>query len=82
MIFSTHSLTFRRLWYKEGRERNDTHTGLLLPERAPGDGPRSTAAIRPVRVPFLGRDNRGNNIGAVRYGAIHGYSVSFPIIAG
>src|ERR1700704_4633993 len=122
MTSLTHSRTFRRLWYKEGRAWNGTHADLLLPEQRRGwslliscaratrglrrpsldarNGrsisphpcidterawkdhlsPRSTAAMRPARVPFLGRDRRGNNIRAVRYGAVHGYSVSFPTI--
>ena len=27
--------------------RNGTHVGSLLPERAPSEGPRSTAAVEP-----------------------------------
>jgi hypothetical protein len=32
--------------------RNDTHAGLVLPERAPSEGPRSTGAMRPAWAPF------------------------------
>jgi len=34
-------------------ERQDTHVGPVLPERAPSEGPRSTAAVGPTWVPYL-----------------------------
>jgi hypothetical protein len=47
------------------KERKGTHIGPVLPERAPSEGPRSTAALRPTWVSFhereaseLGRKNR------------------------
>jgi hypothetical protein len=33
--------------------RNITHGVLLLPERAPSEGPRPTGAVSPPRVTFL-----------------------------
>jgi hypothetical protein len=36
--------------------RNDNHAGLVLPERAPSEGPRSTGAMRPAWAPFLKAD--------------------------
>jgi len=35
------------------KDGKDTHVGPVLPERAPWEGPRSTAALRPTCVPFL-----------------------------
>jgi len=34
---------------------SDIHAGPLLPERAPSEGPRSTAAIGPAWTPFPSR---------------------------
>jgi hypothetical protein len=34
------------------KEWNDTHVGAVLPERAPSEGPRSTAAVGPTWVPL------------------------------
>jgi hypothetical protein len=34
---------------------NDTHVGPVLPERAPSEGPCSTAALRPTWVSFQKR---------------------------
>jgi len=34
-----------------------THVGPVLPERAPSEGPRSTAARRPIWVPIPERKN-------------------------
>ena len=38
--------------------RKDTHVGPVLAQRAPSEGPRSTAALRPTWVPFLERKNK------------------------
>ena len=35
-------------WDTEGAGRKGTHVGPVLPERAPSEGPRSTAALRPT----------------------------------
>ena len=45
MIFSTHSLTFRRLWYKEGRRRSG-QVPFLLAERARSECARSMGALK------------------------------------
>jgi len=33
-------------------ERQDTHIDPVLPERAPSEGPRSTAAVGPIWLPY------------------------------
>jgi hypothetical protein len=41
----------------KGGERQDTHVAPVLPERAPSEGPRSTAAIGATWVPCRGWNN-------------------------
>ena len=41
-----------------GRDGKDTPVGPVLPERAPWEGPRSTAARRPTWVPSQERENK------------------------
>src|SRR5207244_11162766 len=38
------------------KRENVTRADPLLPERAPSEGPRSTAAVGPTRVPFQERE--------------------------
>ena len=43
---------------RESMDWEGTHVGPVLPERAPSEGPRSTAARRPTWVPFQEKESK------------------------
>lgn len=54
--------------------------GLLLPERAPSEGPRSTAAMGPARVSFHGRESGASlNLLKIPYTCFRQWFRFFPL---